>query len=68
VGAQRGDYVFGRVTAEEAEVATYQGRQVTVVRPARKGDAGFKDDDSEQVIVKLDDGTEKCVAKAEVKG
>jgi hypothetical protein len=46
---------------------TYQGRQVTVVRAAKQGDPGFKNDDSEQVVIKQDDGTEKTVPKDQVK-
>jgi hypothetical protein len=48
-------------------MATYQGKQVTVVRAAKQGDPGFKNDDSEQVVIKLDDGTEKTVPKDQVK-
>jgi hypothetical protein len=46
--------------------ATYQGKSVTVVRPARQGDPDFKPGAIEQVIVKLADNTEKTVPKAEV--
>lgn len=45
--------------------ATYQSQQVEVVRPAKQGDAGFKAG-TEQVVIRLADGTEKTVAKAEV--
>lgn len=45
----------------------YQGKQVTIVRPAKQGDQGFKNDDSEQVVIKGDDGTEKAVPKDQVK-
>jgi len=49
-------------------MATYQGKQVTVVRPqAKQGDTGFKNDGSEQVVIKGDDGQEKAVAKDDVK-
>ena len=44
---------------------TYQGKPVTVVRPARKGDEGF-DEEVQQVVVKLEDGTEKTVARKDV--
>ena len=46
---------------------TYQGKQVTKQRAAKQGDPGFKDDDTEQVVVTLQDGTEKTVPKDEVK-
>ena len=45
----------------------YQNQQVKSSRPAKQGDQGFKDDGSEQVIVTLQDGTEKCVPKDQVK-
>lgn len=45
--------------------ATYQGKPVTVVRPARKGDQGFAED-TDQVVVKLEDGTEKTVKRTDV--
>ena len=45
--------------------ATYQGKPVTVVRPARKDDPDF-DEEIQQVVVKLEDGTEKTVARSEV--
>jgi len=44
---------------------TYQGKPVTVVRPARKGDPDF-DEEIHQVVVKLEDGSEKTVARREV--
>lgn len=46
-------------------MATYRGKPVTVVRSARKGDEGF-DEDTDQVVVKLEDGTEKTVARTDV--
>jgi len=46
---------------------TYQGQQVRSSRPAKDGDKGFKDDGTEQVIVTMQDGTEKCVPKDDVK-
>jgi hypothetical protein len=45
--------------------STYQGKPVTVVSPARKGDEGF-DEDIQQLVVKLEDGSEKTVARREV--
>jgi len=45
-----------------------QGKTVTVVRPAKQGDPEFKNDNSEQVIVRQEDGTEKTVPKADVQG
>jgi hypothetical protein len=44
---------------------TYQGKPVTVVRPARKGDPDF-DEEVQQLVVKLEDGTEKTVPRREV--
>jgi hypothetical protein len=55
------------VLHEETTMPMYQGKQVTVVRPAKQGDQGFKNDDSEQVVIKGDDGTEKAVPKDQVK-
>jgi hypothetical protein len=46
--------------------ATYQSKSVTIVRPAKQGDPGFNANLGEQIIVKLADGTEKTVPKAEV--
>ena len=46
-------------------MSTYQGKPVTVVRPARKGDPDF-DEEIQQVVVKLADGTEKTVARRDV--
>ena len=43
----------------------YQGKTVRSSRPAREGDAGFVKD-SGQVVVTLDDGTEKTVKGSEV--
>lgn len=48
------------------KAATYQGKTVTVVRPARQGDPDFKPGTIEQLIVKLADGSERTVPKAEV--
>lgn len=46
---------------------TFQGKNVQIVRQAKQGDQGFKNDDSEQVVIRMDDGTEKTVAKDQVK-
>ena len=46
-------------------MSTYQGKPVTVVRPARKDDPDF-DEEIQQLIVKLEDGTEKTVARRDV--
>jgi hypothetical protein len=48
-------------------MATFQGKQVTVLpRPARDGDKGFKAG-SEQVVIRTQDGEEQAVAKDQVK-
>jgi hypothetical protein len=47
-----------------AQQSTYQGKNVHV-RDARKGDPGFQDG-TDQVVVTLDDGTEKTVKRSEV--
>jgi hypothetical protein len=46
-------------------MSTYQGKPVTVVRPARKGDPDY-DEEVQQLVVKLEDGTEKTVARKDV--
>lgn len=46
-------------------MSTYQGKPVTVVRPARKEDPDF-DEEVQQLVVKLEDGTEKTVPRREV--
>ena len=46
---------------------TYQGKPIRSSRPAKEGDEGFnKQGGDEQVVVTLQDGTEKCVPKKEV--
>ena len=45
----------------------YQGRDVTKVRPAREGDKGYSKD-GDQLVVTMDDGTEKTVKRSEVTG
>lgn len=45
---------------------TYQGKNVRSVRDAREGDQGFSKDQHDQVVVTLDDGTEKVVKRSEV--
>lgn len=53
-------------SAKEIVMKTYQGKNVTVVRDARAGDPDYAKG-SDQVIVRLEDGTEKTVARADVK-
>ena len=43
----------------------YQGKKVTVVRPAKQGDAGF-DAAKPQSVIQLPDGSQKTVATTEV--
>jgi len=50
---------------EENTMATYQGKPVTVVRPVRKGDQEF-DEDIDQLVIKLEDGSEKTVERKDV--
>jgi hypothetical protein len=53
---------------EEIEMTQkYQGKDVRNVRDARKGDQGFQEG-QDQVVVTLDDGTEKTVKRSEVSG
>ena len=46
----------------------YQGKKVTVVRPAKQGDPGFDGAATAkpQQVIKLADGTEKTVPASEV--
>lgn len=47
----------------------YQGKTATVIRDARQGDAGFTSNQSppnDQVLIKLDNGTEKVVLRSDV--
>lgn len=46
---------------------SYQGKSVRNVRDAQKGDQGFQEG-QDQVVVTLDDGTEKTVKRSEVTG
>ena len=46
-------------------MSTYQGNPVTVVRPARQGDPDY-DKEIQQLVVQLEDGTEKTVARKDV--
>jgi hypothetical protein len=48
-----------------AQQSTYQGKNVRV-RDAREGDPGFVKGSADQVVVTLDDGTEKTVKRSEV--
>jgi hypothetical protein len=43
----------------------YQGKPVRNSRPAREGDDGFVKD-TDQIVVTLDDGSEKTVNRSEV--
>jgi hypothetical protein len=43
----------------------YQGKNVRNVRDAQKSDQGFQEG-QDQVVVTLDDGTEKTVKRSEV--
>ena len=45
----------------------YQGKNVTMVeRKAREGDQGYDQNARDQVVIRLEDGTEKAVPKSEV--
>jgi len=46
--------------------STYQNQSVEVVRTAKAGDKDFKAGGTEQVVIRLKDGTERTVPKAEV--
>ena len=48
-------------------MATYQGKEVKIVRVAKDGDTGFVAGSTEQVIIKGDDGREVAVPKNQVK-
>jgi hypothetical protein len=43
----------------------YQGKNIRGQRPARDGDPGFQQG-SDQVVITLDDGSEKTVKRSEV--
>jgi hypothetical protein len=43
----------------------YQGKDIRSVRDARQGDPGYVKD-TDQVVIVLDDGTEKTVKRREV--
>jgi hypothetical protein len=43
----------------------YQGKKVTVVRPAKQGDQGF-DPAAPKSVIQLPDGSQKTVPDAEV--
>lgn len=57
---------------DELPSGTYNGQSVLIVRPATGfrqsvyGDMGFKDDGTEQVLVRFEDNHEEVVARAEV--
>lgn len=44
----------------------YQGKNVRSVREAQEGDPGYQKDVADQVVVTLDDGTEKVVKRSEL--
>lgn len=46
---------------------TYQGKNVKNVREARQGDQGFQQG-QDQVVVTMEDGSEKTVKRSEVQG
>jgi hypothetical protein len=50
-----------------AKARQYQGKNVRSVRDARKGDQSFQEG-QDQVVVTMDDGTEKTVKRSEVTG
>ncbi len=45
----------------------YQGKNVKTIRNARQGDQDYQDG-QDQVVVTLDDGTQKTVRRSEVSG
>jgi hypothetical protein len=45
---------------------TYQGKPVQSVRDAKQGDPGFQQG-QDQVVISMPDGTEKTVARNEIK-
>lgn len=47
--------------------STFMGENVTVLRPAASDDIGFVEGAGEQVLVRMSDGTEKIVAKADIR-
>jgi hypothetical protein len=58
----------GSVNTEEAVMSMqYQGKNVRSLRDAREGDQGFVKD-GDQVVITMDDGTEKTVKRREVTG
>jgi hypothetical protein len=44
----------------------YQGKDVKSSRPAKQGDPGFDASKGEQLVITMQDGSEKVVAKSEV--
>lgn len=49
-----------------ATKGSYQGKPVTITRPAKAGDPGFSATAGDQLLIKQADNTEKAVPKAEV--
>lgn len=55
-------------TKEETDMAQqYQGKTVRTIRDAKQGDPGFVAN-TDQVVITLDDGSEKTVKRSEVTG
>lgn len=46
-------------------MSKYQNKTVSIVRVAKKGDAGF-DANKEQSLIRMEDGTQKVVLTADV--
>jgi hypothetical protein len=46
-------------------MAKYQSKNVTVLRDAKQGDAGFVAG-SDQILIKLEDGSQKVVSRRDV--
>lgn len=49
------------------ETGEYQGETAEIVRPARQGDNGYKDEVANQVLVRFKDGSEVAVLRSELK-
>lgn len=47
--------------------STFMGENVTILRSASAEDTGFVEGAGEQVLVRLSDGTEKIVPKADIR-
>jgi hypothetical protein len=53
------------MTQQQHPEHQYQGRNVRNLRDAQQGDKGFQEG-TDQVVITLDDGTEKVVKRSEV--